>query len=402
MDILFPFLNFLQPGIFWPQLAEYKPMVLLTMLAIVVGLAKKSAFLRREAFAHPVFRWMTAFLLVQVVSLLSTGVMGALGTVPYFGGFLLFVVASILLITDERALARFVWGMMAGGLFLVGFGIRAVIEGWPEAVGGRAGAYGMYENHNDYSFIIIQILPFIFLYRGLAGNFFGRMTLWAALIACVVGMLMSLSRGGMLALVLEFTLIVLIGMRSPKRFYLLPVLALLGAGAIAYQWAQRAENQGSNYTAADAEQSRFELWRAGYRMVLDKPLLGVGAGRFGEYAQQYGEISGDNRGKNSHNTYLEVLTGTGLIGFVCFLMMIRRLIQAVAHRPTGVTTPLLDATRRATLIAILSILFRAILDAKQYDWSFYILSLFGIVYAVLQRRCEAMAASGTVGDGRAG
>ncbi len=394
MSFLLPFMNFFQPGIFWPALAPYMPMLVLSLLGLALGLSRASDYSRRAALAHPVFGWLLVFLLVQPLSQLYSGVASALVGLHFWGMYLLFVLVSIILMPNPPALLRYVYGMMAGSMVIVVFGICAVLFSWTEALGGRAGAYGMYENHNDYSFIIIQIVPFLYLFRRLANGAVVRLLLGAALLACVAGIALSLSRGGMLALVLEAGLLVLIGMQGRKRLLWLPVLAIVGAAAVGYQWTKRAENQ-SRYTAADAENSRFELWRAAAKLVRDKPLLGVGSLRFAEYASFYGEISYDNRGKNTHNTYLEVLTGTGLLGFASFLALLASLLRALHRAPPPHGPPLLDAARRATLVALYAILFRAMLDAKPHDWSFYVLCSIGLSCVLLQRRgaADALAAS---------
>jgi O-antigen ligase len=388
MSFIFPFMNFFQPGVFWKEIAAYKPMLVLSLLAFFIGLAGKSVYPRKEAFSHPAIRWLMVFLGIQIISLIGGGIASMFTGLEYWSAYILFVIASVMLVRDEKTLSRYVWGMMVGSMVIVVFGIMAVYGPWDEAKGGRAGAYGMYENHNDYSFIIIQIFPFLYLYRKVTKGFVGRLLLWAAMGACLWGIVLSLSRGGMMALVLEMALIILIGMEGKKRLWLLPALLIAGAAAISIQFALRAENQGKNYTAADAENSRLELWRAGGNMVLDHPLLGVGSMHFYEYAREYGEISHDNRGKNTHNTYLEILTGTGLIGFFCFVGMVVKLTRSL-HRAAAIpSSPLIDATRRATLIAFYSMLFRATLDAKPHDWSFYILCTIGITCILIQRHAN--------------
>lgn len=391
MSFLYPFMNFFQPGIFWPRLAHFMPMIVLSMLALFAGLRKKSRQPHNAAFSNPIFMWLLAFILIQPVSLLNSGVATALSGLVFWLPYLLFVTVSITLISGAPTLAQYICGMLAGSMFIVIFGICAVLFSWKEAVGGRAGAYGMYENHNDYSFIIIQIVPYLYMYRKFSTRTSLRVLLGGALVACVAGILMSLSRGGMLALILELTLVILIGMDGRKRFLWLPVLAIVGALAIGHQWAMRAENQGDGYTAADAENSRFELWRTSANLIRDKPLLGVGSLRFNEYAGMYGEISHDNRGKNTHNTFLEILTGNGLIGFYIFSTMIYKFLRALHQRPQSPGPPVIEAMRRATLIAMYAILFRALLDAKPHDWSFYVLFSIGLSCLMLQRKVDAQA-----------
>lgn len=387
MSFLYSFLNFLQPGILWPEIADLRPMLVISWVALIVGVSRRAVYPRREAFVHPVFMWLTAFIFAQILSVYYGGLGAMLDEFSFWSVFLIFAVVSLLLISDLIALKRYVLGMIAGGMVLVGYGIYAVLAqiGW--GVTGRAGAYGMYENHNDYTFIIIQILPFIYLYMRAECGFFRRGLLALSLLTCVSGVFLSLSRGGILALLLEFVLIVVFTMQGKRRMLCLPVLVLVGAIAVGYLWAKRDENS-TTYTAADAESSRFELWRAARKIFEDKPLLGVGSRRFYEYSARYEDLSHDQLGKNSHNTYLEILAGTGLIGFIPFVMMSWGLIKEMRRRPVSPGPPLLDATQMATLIAFYTILFRALLDAKSYDWSFYMLSTIGIACVMLRRQLD--------------
>ena len=403
MTFLYPFLTFLQPGILWPQLADARPLLVLSALALVVGVSRRADYARAAAFRHPVFICLLLFILAQGLSVYYSGVGAILGEWSYWSTYPIFVAISILLISNAAALRSYILGMLAGAMFVVCYGILAVFLVWPSAVGGRAGAYGMYENHNDYSFIIIQILPFLYLYFRTERGLLLRGLLGVSMLGCVLGIVMSLSRGGMLALVLEALLIVLLGMQGRRRLLLLPPLILAGAVAIGYQWILRAENQGDHYTAEQAQGSRFELWRAGKAMVSAHPLFGVGSRRFGEFAKLYGELSHDQLGKNSHNTYVEVLAGSGILGFVPFMLMLYYLVRELRRRPMKTGPPPIDATRIATLIALYTIMFRALLDAKAHDWSFYVFCAVGLACAVLQRGADssarAPAASGPGGSG---
>lgn len=373
MTFLFPFFNFLQPGILWPELADFRPMLVVLLIALVLGLMKKNIAIRLATFKHPIFLLLIVFIAAQVLSVYETGATGMLNEFSYWSAFPLFVLVSVLLISQPIYLRRYVLGVVAGSMGIVFYGIYAVIAELPAAVGGRAGAYGMYENHNDYSFIIIQTLPFIYMFwRGERGILCRNFYL-ICMIACAAGIFLSLSRGGVLALVLEAGLLVAFTVQGRKRYFLLPSLVLAGALAIGYQWSMREENQGSNYTAEDAQSSRFELWRAGKKMFLDKPLFGVGSRRFGEFSQEYEEISHDNLGKNSHNTFIEILATSGIVGLGAFLLMVYHAIRQLRRSALALANGWVDEIRLATFISFVSILFRAFLDAKAHDWSFYVL-----------------------------
>ncbi len=388
MEFLYPFLNFLQPGILWPELAVYRPLLTVSVIVGLIGYFRHSLYPRGAAFAHPVFVYLTIFIITQVISVYYSGVSSMLAEFDYWNVYLLFVAISIVLINNYAALERYVWGMIIGSMVIVFYGIYAVYAGLPAAVGGRAGAYGMYENQNDYSFIVIMSIPFIYTYWKTQTGRLKRLLLLIFMLASVYGVFLSLSRGGMLALVLEAGLIVIFTFDKKKQFGYLFLLLLLGAAAIAYQFVAREENQAGVYSLDDSEYSRMELWKAGKNMIINRPLLGIGSRRFGEFSQEYGEISGWDKGKNAHNTYIEILATSGLIGFVSFVLMLRNMLRGLKVPINHSRINNLEAIRKATLIALYAIMFRALFDAKAYDWSFYILCAIGISCVMLRHAIE--------------
>ena len=216
MSFLYSFLNFLQPGILWPDIADLRPMLVISAIALAAAALRQSSYPRQAAFGHPIFLWLTAFMFAQVLSVYYGGVGAMLEEFSFWSVYLIFAVVSLLLISDTVSLKRYVLGMIAGGMFLVGYGIYAVYAQVGFGVTGRAGAYGMYENHNDYTFIILQIIPFIYLYIVAEAGLFRRSLLALSLLTCIAGVFLSLSRGGILALLLEFVLIVVFTMQGKR------------------------------------------------------------------------------------------------------------------------------------------------------------------------------------------
>jgi O-antigen ligase len=384
MAFLYPFLVLLQPGILWPALAPYRPILAVSAVALLYGMARAAPVAQLgHKLAQPVFLWLVAYVVVQVMSLHFGGMAVMLETLEFWGTYAIFVLVSALLITDLAQLYRFIAGMIAGSAVVITYGIIAVLTHSPELEGNRAGAYGMYENHNDYTFLILMTLPFAYMARQLVPSRIVRLLLAGFVLACIVGTALSLSRGGMLALVMVLLMLYWSTTRGVRRTFGLVMLLLIGAGGTVWQFSAREQNQLGHYSLEDSENSRYELWRAARKIIERHPLLGVGSGRFQDYARDYAELSHNNIGKVSHNTYLEVATGSGLLGLVTFLMMLWHIVRASSDQwrrtPSGVPPPL----RVATQVCIWIIMFRAMLDAKAYDWSFYFLATLAIAIATL-------------------
>lgn len=384
MAFLYPFIVLLQPGILWPDLAPYKPTLILSAVAALYGLARSGASSQLgRKLTQPLFIWLVSYVFVQVISVYYGGLAPMLEMLTFWGTYALFVLVADLLITDRIQLYRFIAGMLAGSAVVIVYGIVAVITHSPELEGNRAGAYGMYENHNDYTFLILMALPYAYMGLRLAQSRLLKLLLLGFIGACITGTLLSLSRGGILGLVMMVALLYWNTTSGTRRALGIIVLGLMGAVGIAWQFAAREANQLGHYSLEDSETSRYELWRAARKIIEQHPVLGVGSGRFQDYARNYAELSHSNIGKVSHNTYLEVATGSGLLGLLTFLMMLWHIVKASSDRwraaPSGVPPPL----RLATQVCVWTIMVRAMLDAKTYDWSFYFLAALAIVIATL-------------------
>jgi len=381
---LYPFIVLLQPGILWPALAPYKPNLILSAAAALYGISRPGASAQLGGkLTQPVFIWLAFYVGVQVISVYYGGRAPMLEMLTFWGTYALFVLVSDLLITDRNQLYRFIAGMLAGSAVVILYGIVAVVTHAPQLEGNRAGAYGMYENHNDYTFLILMALPFAYMGLQLVRSRLVKLLLLGFVAACLIGTVLSLSRGGILGLVMMLGLLYWNTTSGIRRALGIVVLGVVGAIGVAWQFAAREENQLGHYTLQDSETSRYELWRAARKIIERHPLLGVGSGRFQDYARDYAELSHSNIGKVSHNTYLEVATGSGLLGLLTFLMMLWHIVKASSDRwraaPSGVPPPL----RLATQVCVWTIMVRAMLDAKTYDWSFYFLAVIAIVIATL-------------------
>lgn len=390
MPFLYPLLNYLQPGDLWPFLAPLKPMLLASLVAALLTLragAKPDANLVTSYFKQPALLWLGAFVFVNVISVYYSGVMTMVNELQFWDVYAIFAVISLFMLKDVDCLRRYVWGTIVGSSFVIFYAIWAVAVHAPTIIEGRAGAYGMYQNQNDYSFIIVMVMPFTYLYLRLCRHWWQRAFLTAVLLGGIVGVLLSLSRGGILALVLEAGLLLWVTLRGGRRVAALAALAVIGTGVSIHQFVAREADQAGQYTLADSEDSRYELWRAARAVFDAHPLLGVGSRRFSEYAREYAPISHDNRGKVAHNTYLEVAADTGILGMLTFVGMLLTTLWPLSRARLGTATgDGLAETQVAGFVTLGCIIFRATLDAKVYDWSFYFLVVIAIATSALASR----------------
>lgn len=392
MPFLYPLLNYLQPGELWAALIPFRPMLVAAVLAGLLALrrgVRPDRALAQAYYSHPALLWLGVYVLVQVISVYYGGGQVMLHELQIWEVYPIFVAISLLSLRDAVALRRYVWGTIIGSSFVIFYGIWAVIAHAPAAVANRAAAaYGMYENPNDYSFIIIMVLPFVYLYLRICRRRWQQLALVTTLIGGIIGIILSLSRGGILALVLESALLVGVTTKAKHRFIALVLLAAFGAAASVHQFkAREAADAGTGYTAQASAETRFELWHAALACFEAHPILGVGSGRFGELATEYASLSHDNRGKVAHNTYLEIIADTGVLGIGSFGLML--VVMWRGFRGARLADAVGDGVIEAQVagwVAFWSILFRACFDAKETDWSFYFLVVVAVATTALVPR----------------
>jgi O-antigen ligase len=141
---------------------------------------------------------------------------------------------------------------------------------------------------------------------------------------CLLGILLSLSRGGLLGLAGAIVVaIVVAGRWRPQVIAFALATAVAAIGYFALFASLPAKERVTNVGGGTG---RLDLWTVGWRMVEAHPTRGVGTGQFQTASVHYllrpGAIQrGDfilSTPKVAHNTYLNILAELGVIGGVLF------------------------------------------------------------------------------------
>jgi O-antigen ligase len=203
---------------------------------------------------------------------------------------------------------------------------------WVRPVSDYIAPYGPYGNYNHFSGMVELILPLPLAYLLFARIGAEKRALWVlSVVMMAVAVIFSLSRGGMLALAAEVTLLSLInyflrdrwkraesfGSKAEGRVLisLVAIAVIVMSLWIGYEPLVKrfsSIKEGANeYSVV----TRTEYWRASWRMFLDHPVFGVGLGAFPAIYPSYGRSSAKyERLEQAHNDYLQLLTDAGLVG----------------------------------------------------------------------------------------
>ena len=325
--VVFCFLYFYRPEDFIPG-TEYIPMAkisgVLAFLGLIAGVAAQGKVKMPKAIKFLVV------LLFQMVLTIPFALWrgGAADTV--FNKFSKTVVTAILVsmvVVSLRQLRQLLW-IQTSAVVLVSF-VSVLLRHQHD--GRLTGVQkGMLENSNDLALNIAIVFPlciaFMLHARGL------RKALWIiGMMFMLVAVVMTYSRGGLLALIIcgGFSLYEY-GLKGKRRYFIgvAALIALIGLGIIAaspnYRTRVASIVMGNIEGSHDKGSlgARKELLKRSIVLSLQHPLFGVGPGNFPIV---------DSGWTVAHNTYTELSAEAGILALILFLMALGSAFKNVAE-----------------------------------------------------------------------
>lgn len=268
------------------------------------------------------------------------------------GAALLYLVIA-LNVTSARLRLWFVGGILALALANCAVGAVQFFRGnefmvlsfLPRPIyGARASGFYGYPNHLS-GFLEIALL------LGLGVTFWSRWSATAKMLTgyicvmCLLGILVTLSRGGYISVVvglLVFTLLslVIVGRLGKERILALLIGGLILLGGIGFGVKQvmtrnvTLEQRAGQTLTVDL--SRMRLWQAAWQQFRLKPAFGTGSGTYLYYGRQFRNVGLQTDPVHAHNEYFELLAEYGIVGIICAVIFIethlRRGWTSFGHR----------------------------------------------------------------------
>jgi O-antigen ligase len=122
-------------------------------------------------------------------------------------------------------------------------------------------------------------------------------------------------------LVLRFAMTFGPNLKSPRTLGLV-LVSLLGLGAAVVLSSTASRFDFSKLLASSSVVGRFEIWKINWQMFLDSPVWGTGFKQnlisVADYPSLHPYVKMSASGWFAHNTYLQVLAESGIVGFVLF------------------------------------------------------------------------------------
>ncbi len=217
----------------------------------------------------------------------------------------------------EGRLRGVIWTLIIGGLLPAAGTLRNYFQG--NVVEGRAGWVGIFANPNELAYSLVILLP-LAAYLATSLGLLPRLALLGIALVYVAAILVTFSRGGLLALV------AVLGLYAWRKrsIWLQGLVALLVVAGLIL--AGRFWSRGEDFKNLNGDVSfrqRLATSQAGLAMFVDHPLLGVGLGCSVVAWPLYAPEGLYTRGALvTHNTFIQALGETGAIGFIPFVLLV--------------------------------------------------------------------------------
>lgn len=230
--------------------------------------------------------------------------------------------------------------------------------------------YGPYVNHNHYAGLMELLVP-IPLVLSLTRLAPEKERIAAGIAAAImVGtVFLSGSRGGMLAIFVELVVLAVIQLRQKKTIRVaIAVVAFVAILISLLTWLGGKEltsRVSSISTEARSEISggmRLSIDRDAFRMFRHRPMLGWGLGTFPVVYPQFRSFYTNFFVNEAHNDYLQLLTETGLLGFVTMLGFLIVLYRRGASKIKNWNSDISGAVTLACMLGVSGILVHSFFD----------------------------------------
>lgn len=230
---------------------------------------------------------------------------------------------------------------------------------------------------------------------------------FSAAVLCLVGFMLTVSRGGLIAFGAALIAAILIGGRWRVRITLAALLLAVGVGTYVVAFASDSARERLTETTSGeirVQESRFTTWEIAERMAADNPGLGVGTGNFEassvDYLFQPGTLGRTDQIVDTplaaHQTYLHIAAELGIPGLALFLAVTAltlgaALRAAALFRDEG-DEPM-EILSRAAAIAIVAMLTSSLFISMQTNNKLWLLLALGPALLGVARRQQARDAT---------
>lgn len=271
-------------------------------------------FHQNKNFNAPQLPLMVAMVIVIILSVVMAGWIGGgvqQGELFIRTAFVPFVLISGLVDSLKRQHILFIIIIVASLIMVINGHVQTTSEEGLGLVGNpiyrnggdtRITYIGFLSDPNDLGMFLLMSLPLIFYYKARVGAFL-RLILWLSIAAILYGIFLTNSRGTLLA-----TLTLGFFWFWRKYGTNRAVFAALASSPLVLIVMSSFREISAD---DESSQGRLDAWYAGYQMLLESPIFGIGQGSFIEYNTL-----------TAHNSFVLAFAELGLVGCIIWVALI--------------------------------------------------------------------------------
>ena len=237
----------------------------------------------------------------------------------------LFFVLLVSQVTSLQRLKSLVWVLCLSTLIYSVFG-ELLQSG--NSGGERFQVLGNVFDPNDTAYLLLSLFPLCLYFVRFDEGLLKRLVAVAAIVGALATVLQTGSRGGILGLGTVLLMMLLTKTGGIKRSHKMLLVVLLASSFVLMRDRIDVERYltlydiSSDYNVS-SEGGRLELWQAAIDLSLANPFTGVGVDCFPFAHFLTRELAGGSylRWHTVHNSYLQIASEVGLIGFGIFMLI---------------------------------------------------------------------------------
>ena len=385
--LLYLVLSFLSPSQVLASLAQYRPILILAIITVVV--TALTSLGDQFTFRPPQLYLVPFLMLAMGVSRIWIGWVGGAydmlfefgysGLVLYFVGInfaefgrlrsLFIVFAAISLVMVAVGVAAYHLGYRWQELILqqYSFDSANVLEMQP-----RLRWYGFLADPNDLAQSLLIALPFVCLAWIPRSPVHNLLFVIGPVIFLLYGVYMTHSRGALMGLV------AMVSFAFKDRLGKSASL-ILGFAAFGFMMLLNFAGSRGMGISSGSGRSRLDLWSDGLGMIKTSPLFGIGYGKYTDYADQ-----------TAHNSFLLPLSELGFFGaffwFALIVVTVMHLNTLSNLKPTDAFTERLRTYSRTVRLAMVTFLVSSYFLSRSYTITLFMLLGMGTALAEIAIR----------------
>jgi O-antigen ligase len=236
--------------------------------------------------------------------------------------------------------------------------------GWEDSVSkaagelGRARWVGLWDGMNVLCLLFVIIIPFVVMFFLSEKNIILKIFIASIGSILIIGAYLTKSRGGLISLLITLCILSFTKLNKIKAFALVLILI---AAFLTLTPARTTVFNDEEHSAS----KRVDMWEKGLEMVRWNPIIGVGRGNFKVYS--YSLIA--------HNSYIEIMAETGLVGFFLWSNLLYVTIVSLIRAKKETSNEELKLFMNAMSLSLWGYIFTSMFITTEFELLYLFIAL---------------------------